>query len=145
MDSIQKSLHVGIYGLIEQDGTILVVRKSRGPYKGLFDLPGGRPSHGEDLLDALNREIEEETGIKTQSYSFLGNFSYLIPYQDDEGGQKELYHIALIYRVKNMDLGCFNSSIVAEDVNGSFWVNRHQLRKEDSSPPLGSILEHYEK
>ena len=145
MSSIQKNLHVVIYELIEQGDSILVIRKSRGPYKGLFDLPGGRPSHGEDLLDALNREIEEETGIKAQSYSFLGNFSYLVPYQDDEGYQKELYHIALIYCVKNMDFDSFNNSIVAEDVNGSLWVNRHQLRKEDSSPLLRSILEHYEK
>jgi 8-oxo-dGTP pyrophosphatase MutT (NUDIX family) len=57
--SDQKNLHVGIYGLIEQDVSILVVRKSRGTYKGLFDLPGGRPSQGEDLLDALNREADD--------------------------------------------------------------------------------------
>lgn len=145
MNLIKKNFHIGVYGLIEQDDSILVIRKSRGPYKGLLDLPGGRPSHGEDLLDALNREIEEETGIKAQNYSFLGNFSYLIPYQDNEGCQRELYHIALTYRVKNMDLDNFNSSIVAEDVNGSLWVNRHRLCKEDSSPLLRSILEHYEK
>lgn len=143
MSSIQKILHIGVYALIEQDDNILIIRKSRGPYKGLFDLPGGRPSHGESLFDALNREIEEETGIKAQSYSLLGNFSYLIPYQDDEGCQKELYHIALVYRVKNMDLNSFNNFIVAEDVNGSLWINRHRLRKEDSSPLLRSILEHY--
>ena len=144
MSSIQKILHVGIYALVEQDDSILVIRKSRGPYKGLFDLPGGRPSHGEGLLDALKREIEEETGIKAQSYSFLGNFSYLVPYQDNEGCQKELYHIALTYRVKDADLNSFNNSIVAEDVNGSLWVHRHRLRKEDSSPLLRSILENYE-
>lgn len=79
MNSIEKHLHIGIYGLIEKDDSILVIRKSRGPYKGLFDLPGGRPSDGEPLLDALSREIEEETGIKAQKYSFLGNFSYLVP------------------------------------------------------------------
>jgi 8-oxo-dGTP diphosphatase len=145
MSSIQKVLHIGIYGLIEQDDSILVIRKSRGPYKGLFDLPGGRPSHGEDLLNALHREIEEETGVKAQNYSFLGNFSYLVPYKDDEGCQKELYHIALTYRVKNPDLSSFNNSIIAEDVNGSLWIDRHQLRKEDSSPLLRSILENYEK
>lgn len=145
MSSIQKQFHIGIYGLIEKDNFILVIRKSRGPYKGLFDLPGGRPSHGEAILDTLSREIEEETGIQAKSYSFLGNFSYLIPYQDIEGNQKELHHIALTYRVKDTDFSSFNDSIVAEDVNGSLWIDRHQLRKEDSSPLLRSILESYEK
>lgn len=145
MSANQKTLHIGIYGLIEQEDTILVIRKSRGPYKGLFDLPGGRPSHGEDLLDALRREIEEETGIKAKSYSFFGNFSYLVPYQDEQGYQRELYHIALAYRVTDMDVDRFNNSIVAEDVNGSLWVNRRQLGTEDSSPLLRSILGNYKE
>lgn len=145
MHSIQKHhLHVGIYGLIENEDRILVIRKSRGPYKGLFDLPGGRPSHGESLLEALSREIEEETGIKAKSFSFLGNFSYLIPYQDDIGYLRELYHIALAYRIKNVDFNSFNDSIVNEDVNGSLWVNPYQLSKEDSSPLLRSIIENLE-
>lgn len=141
MRSSQQVLHIGIYGLIEKNDNILVVRKSRGPYKGLFDLPGGRPSHGEILLEALRREIEEETGIKAQGYSFFGNFSYFVPYQDEQGRQIDLYHIALTYRVNCVDLSSFNSSIVNEDVTGSVWMNRYLLRKEDSSPLLKSILE----
>ena len=142
---IQKDLHIGVYGLIEKGNEILVVRKSRGPYKGLFDLPGGRPSHGEPLLNALSREIKEETGIATNTYSFLGNFSFLTPYKDSEGNQKELYHIALTYRVKNADLTTFNPLITEEDVDGSFWINWHNIRKEDSSPLLRRTLENYEK
>ena len=57
----------------------------------------------------------------------------------------KLYHIALAYRVTNADFKSFNASIVAEDVNGSLWVNRQQLCMENSSPLLRSILENYEK
>lgn len=143
--ALSKDLHFGIYGLIEQGEKILLIRKSRGPYKGLFDLPGGRPYHGESLLEALRREIKEETGIEATSYSLFDNFSFLIRYQDSQGNQKELYHIALAYRVNNADLKNFNPEIMDEDVNGSLWINWRELRKESSSPLLKKILENYEK
>lgn len=139
VSSIEKQLHIGIYGLIERKDQILVIRKSRGPYKGLFDLPGGRPIHGEPLLKALEREIEEETGIKAKSFSLLGNFSNLIPYQDSEGHLKELYHIALVYLINDFDLKNFNDSIVAEDVIGCLWISRHQLLREKCSPLLKNV------
>lgn len=140
MSSIQKHLHLGIYGLIQKENEILVIRKARGPYKGLLDLPGGRPNHGEALLDALSREIREETGIRAYNYSFFGNFSFLIPYKDSDGFQKELYHIALIYNVTHFDSKEFNSSITDEDANGSLWINRHDINKENSSPLVRAVL-----
>lgn len=140
---IEKHLHLGIYGVIEQNDRILVIRKSRGPYIGLFDLPGGRPSHGEPLLEALTREIKEETGIEAVSYSFYDNFSFLVPYQDSEGNQKELYHIALTYRVDTMNVTRFNPSIIEEDANGSLWINWRSIRAEECTPLLKTILELY--
>lgn len=137
---MQKLVHIGIYGVIQKDNDILVIRKARGPYKGLLDLPGGRPNHGEALLDALNREIREETGIKAYKYTFFGNFSFLISYKDLDGLQKELYHIALIYNVTHFDSKEFNSSITEEDANGSLWINLHDINKKNSSPLVRAIL-----
>lgn len=140
MSSIQKKLHLGIYGLIEKNHNILLIRKSRGPYKGLLDLPGGRFLHGEQLFEALTREIREETGIEAKNYSFLGNFSFLISYKDSDGFQKELHHIALIYHVDNFDIEGFNSSIIEEDVHGSLWIDRHTLCRKDCSPLVNAVL-----
>ena len=145
MSFIQKHLHIGIYGWIQKGNEILVIRKSRGPYKGLLDLPGGRPNHGEPLLDALTREIHEETAIVANKYFFLGNFSFLISYKDSEGLQKELYHIALIYKVTHFDSKGYNSSIIDEDVNGSLWINRDDIGKENSSPLVRTALENCRK
>lgn len=136
-----KDLHLGIYGIIEQNKKILLIRKSRGPYTGLLDLPGGRPHHGEPLLEALRREIQEETGIETDSYSLFGNFSFLIPYQDSQGNQKEFYHIALIYRVGHANLNSFNPEIVDQDVNGSLWLSWSELIHERCSPLVNKVIE----
>ncbi|MGE5672489.1 MAG: NUDIX domain-containing protein, partial [Mycobacterium leprae] len=37
----------GAYGVCIVDGRVLVIRKAKGPYKGLYDLPGGGIEFGE--------------------------------------------------------------------------------------------------
>jgi 8-oxo-dGTP diphosphatase len=55
-------------------GRLLVVRKKG---KKSYILPGGKPEKGEDDLQALSREIEEELGcsLDPQTISYLGSFS----------------------------------------------------------------------
>ncbi|WP_058724910.1 NUDIX domain-containing protein [Curtobacterium luteum] len=55
--------HVGVYGAWLQDGRLVTVEKSRGPYTGWLDLPGGTPEPGESELDTLLRELTEECGV----------------------------------------------------------------------------------
>lgn len=144
MSLIQKNLHLGIYGLLQKNDAILLVRKFRGPYKGLLDLPGGRLRHGEHLLVGLAREIEEETGIKAKSYSFLGNFSFVISYRDLGGIDTELHHIALTYYVTDFDSEGFNASITEEDVQGSLWINRYNIDKKECTPLVNAALTNHQ-
>jgi 8-oxo-dGTP pyrophosphatase MutT (NUDIX family)/predicted transcriptional regulator len=55
--------HFGVYARIREHGALLCVRKTRGPYAGLLDLPGGRPERDEAWREALRRELHEELGI----------------------------------------------------------------------------------
>ncbi|GHC68951.1 NUDIX hydrolase [Limoniibacter endophyticus] len=48
--------------LIRND-TILLVKRGRAPSKGLLAFPGGRVEAGETDLEAVVREIAEETGL----------------------------------------------------------------------------------
>lgn len=129
-----KVQHVGVYGIIGKGDRLLVVRKSRGPYKGLLDLPGGRTLHGEELLTALSREIMEETGIIAKSFLHVANHSFLILYTNENDQACELYHIAMLYRVKGADVSGFKSTITAEDVQGALWVSKDTLSSKNSSP-----------
>ncbi|NAP01756.1 NUDIX domain-containing protein, partial [Halomonas sp. MG34] len=52
----------GVYGIYIEDNKLLVINKSRGPYKNRYDLPGGSLEEGEGLSIAMQRECKEETG-----------------------------------------------------------------------------------
>ncbi len=45
------------------DGRILVVHRGRGPYAGVWAVPGGRQRRGETMHEAVRREVREETGL----------------------------------------------------------------------------------
>lgn len=59
-------LEVGVKAFIVYDSKYLLLRRTN-PYEGetfvRWDIPGGRIDPGEATLDALKREIDEETGL----------------------------------------------------------------------------------
>lgn len=53
---------------------VLLIKRKRWPYEGLWAIPGGFVSPAESLEDAARRELEEETGVRDvyleQLYTF---------------------------------------------------------------------------
>ena len=47
----------------EDKSKILFCKRVKDPYKGLYNLPGGKVEEGEEHLAAAYRELFEETGI----------------------------------------------------------------------------------
>jgi 8-oxo-dGTP diphosphatase len=59
-------------------GRVLLGRRAQDPGAGLWDLPGGFLHEAELPLDALRREVREETGLELEVLDFLGY--WLEPY-----------------------------------------------------------------
>ena len=49
--------------VFDDDGRVLLVQRGRPPAEGLWSVPGGRVERGERLVNAVAREVLEETGL----------------------------------------------------------------------------------
>ena len=49
--------------VVGDDGRVVLIQRGRPPAVGTWTLPGGRVRGGEPIVDAVLREIREETGL----------------------------------------------------------------------------------
>jgi len=53
-------------------GRLLLVRRGHAPSAGLWSVPGGRVEAGESEIEAVVRELAEETGLRVRPDRVLG-------------------------------------------------------------------------
>ncbi len=73
---------LAVSAAIIRDGRVLVARRARGPALGVWTMPGGVVEAGETLLEALVREIQEETGLTIEPVALAGHREVLV--RDDD-------------------------------------------------------------
>lgn len=104
------------------DGRLLLVRRARDPHGGTWDVPGGFLDEHESPLDALRRELREETGLEIEPGELLG--AWLDRYGDgpDAATTLNLYWTA---RVTGGD------AVAGDDASELRWFRRDELPPED--------------
>ena len=60
---------------IVHEEKIILIRRSRDPFKGKWALPGGFVEYGEPVEETALREVMEETGMEIELVEILGIYS----------------------------------------------------------------------
>jgi 8-oxo-dGTP diphosphatase len=83
---------LGVGALIYEGDSILLVQRGHEPLKGFWSLPGGAVETGEQLDQAITREVREETGLFVEPTSIATIFERIM--RDAEGRAE--YHYVLV-------------------------------------------------
>ena len=63
---------VVVGAVARRDDELLLIRRGSPPERGLWSIPSGRVEWGEDLREALVREVYEETRLEVVVTEYLG-------------------------------------------------------------------------
>jgi len=124
--------HLGVYAFIyngERD-SILLIKKARGPYTGLYDLPGGTIEPEELIQETLAREIKEETNCDMVHCAQVCTVDTRFDWnREAEGKPNALFkHIGILYLAGV--LGEPSTKGDGLDSNGAEWIKLKDIENE---------------
>lgn len=96
----------------KEEEKILMCKREKEPYKGKFNLVGGKVEQGEKELDAAYRELQEETGITKQDI----NLKHLMNFQYEMSDVELELYVGKLNKEKE----------VIEEINKLYWFDKNE-------------------
>ena len=132
---MNKKTTIGAYGIIQEAGKFVLVLKGNGPYKGSWDLPGGKVEKGQVPEEALVAKIKDETGLEAQKEELLGVFSSRMEHtKTPDESKEEFFHIGILYEVDLKPETRIQSDIYREDSLGARWFSANEIQQLPLTP-----------
>ena len=85
---------VGVGGVVISGGRALLVRRGKPPLEGEWSIPGGMLELGETLIEGVQRELAEETGIEVRVAGLIEVFERI---SLDAAGRPQYHFVVLDY------------------------------------------------
>lgn len=115
--------------------SVLLVERGAEPFTGRYALPGGFVEYGEDLEDAIHREVAEETGLNGVPFRQFRTFGK--PGRDPRGHTVSVVYVGLL-------LGSAPPVTGGDDAASAAWfpVSRLPDLAFDHAHILRQVLQH---
>jgi 8-oxo-dGTP diphosphatase len=112
--------------LIEDGSRVLLQDRVKADWKG-YTLPGGHVEKGESFVDAVIREMKEETGLDIYELKLVGVKQFPI-----EGGR----YIVMLYKATK-----FSGEVVSSEEGRMEWVEYSRLSEINTVDDFEELLE----
>jgi ADP-ribose pyrophosphatase YjhB (NUDIX family) len=128
---------VAVDGIIENEKNEILLVKSRD--KGVYTVPGGQVEVGENLMEALKREIREETGVEVEVGKLICVSSNTCTYQGYNGygliPTKVMFGFTCNYISGELQ--------VSDETSETVWVEKEKVLNFITVPNLVKRFEAY--
>ena len=118
---------VGVGAIVVKGDALLMVKRGKEPALGLWSVPGGRVEQGEQLKDAVRREVKEETGLDVEVADFAGVYESM----------GEPHFVILDYRAEPIGDA---DPVAAADAADARWVPFADIAHLECTPRLVETL-----
>lgn len=125
---------LAVSAAIIRDGKALLVRRARPPAAGLYTLPGGGVEVGETLMEAVAREVREETALVVEPVALAG---YRETIARDGAGRIERHFVILPFAARWIA----GEPVLNDELAEAKWLDRSEVAALDTTAGLGEIID----
>ncbi len=124
---------LAVSAAIVRGDKLLVVRRARPPAQGVYTLPGGVVELGETLVEAVAREVREETGLRVEPVGLAGFRETVVRDADD---RVERHFVILCFAAR----WAGGEPALNEELSEAHWLRPDELVTLTTTPGLAEIV-----
>jgi 8-oxo-dGTP diphosphatase len=124
---------LAVSAAIIRDGSVLIVRRARPPAGGLYTLPGGGVEVGESLVEAVAREVLEETALTVTPVALAGYREAIVR---DGDGRIERHFVILPFAARWIA----GKPVLNEELSEAAWRLPTELAGLETTQGLAEII-----
>lgn len=124
---------LAVSAAIVRDGKVLAVRRARNPALSLYTLPGGVVETGETLLQAVAREVREETALTIEPVALAGHREAIVR---DGQGRVERHFVILCFAARWLA----GEPVLNEELDDARWLDPAELSGLRTTEGLAEIV-----
>jgi 8-oxo-dGTP diphosphatase len=124
---------LAVSAAIVRDGKVLIVRRARPPAGGLYTLPGGVVEVGETLMEAVVREVREETTLAIEPVTLAG---YREAIGKDDDGRIRRHFVILPFAARWIA----GEPVLNEELTEALWLEPAAVTSLKTTDGLAEIV-----